>query len=86
MAHLRFSLLGPLRILRDGVPLAAGYPQEQAMLAALLLRPGRVAGAADLSDALWGTTPPAKACRRCGRTPGAGGGYSRPGSRIWTYS
>ncbi|MFE4540313.1 BTAD domain-containing putative transcriptional regulator [Streptomyces scopuliridis] len=61
MAHLRFSLLGPLRILRDGVPLGVGYPQQQAMLAALLLRPGRVAGAADLSDALWGTAPPAKA-------------------------
>ncbi|MFJ9210420.1 AfsR/SARP family transcriptional regulator [Streptomyces sp. NPDC102264] len=61
MARLRFSLLGPLRILRDGVPLAVGYPQQQAMLAALLLRPGRVAGAADLSDALWGTAPPAKA-------------------------
>ncbi|MEL3945002.1 MULTISPECIES: AfsR/SARP family transcriptional regulator [Streptomyces] len=61
MASLQFSLLGPLRILRDSTSLPVGYPQQQAMLATLLLRPGRAAGVADLIDALWGTEPPAKA-------------------------
>ncbi|MGW1892203.1 AfsR/SARP family transcriptional regulator [Streptomyces sp. NPDC002004] len=61
MADLRFSVLGPLRVHQDGTPLAVGYPQQQAMLAALLLRPGRSAGAAELTDALWGARPPVKA-------------------------
>ncbi|MFJ3234641.1 AfsR/SARP family transcriptional regulator [Streptomyces sp. NPDC086787] len=61
MSDLRFSVLGPLRVHRDGAPLAVGYPQQQAMLATLLLRPGRSAGAAELTDALWGAGPPVKA-------------------------
>ncbi|WP_280721603.1 BTAD domain-containing putative transcriptional regulator [Kitasatospora sp. MAA4] len=43
---------------RDGVALVTGSPQQQAMLAALLLRPGRTAGIAELIDALWGEEPP----------------------------
>ncbi|WP_280665364.1 MULTISPECIES: AfsR/SARP family transcriptional regulator [unclassified Kitasatospora] len=43
---------------RDGVALATGSPQQQAMLATLLLRPGRSAGIGELIDALWGEEPP----------------------------
>ncbi|MFE5588428.1 BTAD domain-containing putative transcriptional regulator, partial [Kitasatospora sp. NPDC056531] len=43
---------------RDGTALRLGSPQQQAMLAVLLLRPGGAAGAADLIEALWGEDPP----------------------------
>ncbi|MBP0461736.1 AfsR/SARP family transcriptional regulator [Streptomyces montanisoli] len=59
--RLRFSVLGPVRAWRDGEPLPPGSPQQRAMLAALLLREGRTATAAELIDALWGEEPPARA-------------------------
>ncbi|MGP4113295.1 BTAD domain-containing putative transcriptional regulator [Streptomyces sp. 4N509B] len=58
---LQFSVLGPVRVWLDGQPLAAGTPQQRAMLAALLLRRGRTATANDLVGALWGEEPPQKA-------------------------
>ncbi|MFD5461852.1 BTAD domain-containing putative transcriptional regulator [Kitasatospora sp. NPDC127059] len=58
LAGLGFSLLGPMRGRRDGEALRLGSPQQQAMLAVLLLRPGGAAGAADLIEALWGDEPP----------------------------
>ncbi|WP_055627277.1 AfsR/SARP family transcriptional regulator [Streptomyces hirsutus] len=58
---LRFSVLGPVRAWRDGEPVATGSPQQRALLAALLLREGRTATAAELIDALWGEEPPAQA-------------------------
>ncbi|MER7490422.1 BTAD domain-containing putative transcriptional regulator [Streptomyces sp. NPDC126497] len=58
---LRFSVLGPVRAWRDGEPVAAGSPQQRALLAALLLREGRTATAAELIDALWGEEPPSQA-------------------------
>ncbi|MFF9203684.1 BTAD domain-containing putative transcriptional regulator [Streptomyces sp. NPDC014986] len=58
---LRFSLLGPVRAWRDGEPVATGSPQQRALLAALLLREGRTATAAELIDALWGEEPPSQA-------------------------
>ncbi|MEW2624083.1 BTAD domain-containing putative transcriptional regulator [Streptomyces sp. NPDC048106] len=61
MADLRFSVLGPLQVRRGDTALAVGYPQQQAMLAALLLRPGRSAGGAELTEALWGEEPPGRA-------------------------
>ncbi|MFF4352064.1 BTAD domain-containing putative transcriptional regulator [Streptomyces sp. NPDC001530] len=60
-AALRFSVLGPVRAWREDDPLPAGSPQQRALLAALLLREGRTATAAELIDALWGDEPPSQA-------------------------
>ncbi|MGW2490887.1 AfsR/SARP family transcriptional regulator [Streptomyces sp. NPDC001606] len=61
MADLRFSVLGPLQVRRGDTALAVGYPQQQAMLATLLLRPRRSAGGVELTEALWGPEPPDRA-------------------------
>ncbi|MFC9278146.1 BTAD domain-containing putative transcriptional regulator [Streptomyces collinus] len=58
---LRFGVLGPVRAWRGAQPLNTGSPQQRALLAALLLRDGRTATAAELIDALWGTEPPSQA-------------------------
>ncbi|MET9371540.1 BTAD domain-containing putative transcriptional regulator [Streptomyces griseoflavus] len=58
---LRFGVLGPVRAWRDDEPVATGSPQQRALLAALLLREGRTATAAELIDALWGGEPPSQA-------------------------
>jgi DNA-binding SARP family transcriptional activator/Tfp pilus assembly protein PilF len=58
---LRFDVLGPVRAWRGEEPLATGSPQQRALLAALLLREGRTATAAELIDALWGEEPPSQA-------------------------
>ena len=49
-----FSLLGPLRITRGGRPLAKGSPQEQAMLAMLILHNGSTVTHAQLVEGIWG--------------------------------
>ncbi|MFE0803007.1 BTAD domain-containing putative transcriptional regulator [Streptomyces sp. NPDC058812] len=58
---LRFGVLGPVRAWRGEEALATGSPQQRALLAALLLREGRTATAAELIDALWGEEPPSQA-------------------------
>lgn len=58
---LRFSVLGPVRAWRGPDSLNTGSPQQRALLAALLLREGRTATAAELIDALWGEEPPSQA-------------------------
>ncbi|MCO4698837.1 tetratricopeptide repeat protein [Streptomyces sp. RO-S4] len=58
---LRFGVLGPVRAWRGEEPVATGSPQQRALLAALLLREGRTATAAELIDALWGEEPPSQA-------------------------
>ncbi|WP_405480425.1 BTAD domain-containing putative transcriptional regulator [Streptomyces sp. NBC_00009] len=60
-AGLRFSVLGPVRSWRGDELLTTGSPQQRALLAALLLREGRTATAAELIDALWGDEPPSQA-------------------------
>lgn len=60
-ADLRFTVLGPVRAWREDELLPSGSPQQRALLAALLLRDGRTATAAELIDALWGDDPPSQA-------------------------
>ncbi|WP_238782648.1 SAV_2336 N-terminal domain-related protein [Streptomyces monomycini] len=55
---LRITVLGPVRMLRGGVDLATGSPQQRALLAVLVLRAGRVISEDDLIDALWADDPP----------------------------
>jgi predicted ATPase/DNA-binding SARP family transcriptional activator len=57
-ARAQFSLLGPLSISSDGVPLALGGQKRRALLAVLLLEANRVVSSDRLIDALWGEDPP----------------------------
>ncbi|GAA1348739.1 hypothetical protein GCM10009660_43730 [Catellatospora bangladeshensis] len=58
---VRFALLGPLRVERDGVEVPVGGPRQRDLLALLLLRPNRFLSADWLVDALWDGRPPASA-------------------------
>ncbi|MHC3472894.1 AfsR/SARP family transcriptional regulator [Streptomyces sp. 7R007] len=58
----RFGLLGsPVLYDGQGAVRTIGSPKIRALLAALLLEPGRVVSVASLKDALWGGAPPASA-------------------------
>lgn len=59
--RLRYRLLGPLEVTRDGVPIDLGRPKQRAVLAALLLARGRVVSTARLSQVAWGGEPPTSA-------------------------
>ncbi|MFG2311408.1 BTAD domain-containing putative transcriptional regulator [Streptomyces sp. NPDC048566] len=59
---LRFGLLGtPVLFGADGETVPLGGGKTRALLAALLLEPGRVVSVDALKDALWGGAPPASA-------------------------
>ena len=80
MSELRFTVLGPVRAWRGDAELDLGTPQQQAVLAVLLLAEGRQVPASALVDALWGQEPPKTAAgtvrtyvSRLRRCLGAGG-------------
>lgn len=56
--ELRLWVLGPVRVSRRGVELAAGPPQRRAVLALLALAEGQPVGRDELVDALWPREPP----------------------------
>ncbi|MFB7467676.1 BTAD domain-containing putative transcriptional regulator [Streptomyces sp. NPDC056224] len=58
---IRFTVLGAVRVVRDGGVLTTGSPQQQALLAALLLRAGRAAPAHELLASIWGEEAPESA-------------------------
>src|SRR5204862_7387445 len=57
-ARLRFCLLGPLSLSREGEQVALGGQKRRALLAALLLEANNVVSRDRLIDALWGEDPP----------------------------
>jgi DNA-binding SARP family transcriptional activator/predicted negative regulator of RcsB-dependent stress response len=58
VSGLEFRILGPLEVLRDGVPLALRAPRQQALLAVLVLEANRVVPVSRLIDAIWDDVPP----------------------------
>ncbi|WP_236652066.1 AfsR/SARP family transcriptional regulator [Streptacidiphilus neutrinimicus] len=57
-AEVCFRVLGQMHGTRDGAAIATGSPQQQAMLAVLLLRAGHDVPVQDLITAVWGEAPP----------------------------
>ncbi|MGY1609464.1 BTAD domain-containing putative transcriptional regulator [Geodermatophilus sp. SYSU D00700] len=57
-AHVRFSVLGPLRVEDGAGPLAVGGHKPRTLLAVLLVARGDVVPADRLVAAVWGDTPP----------------------------
>jgi DNA-binding SARP family transcriptional activator/Tfp pilus assembly protein PilF len=55
---LRFEVLGPLRGWLGDDELVLGWPKQQAVLVALLLRTNRLVPRPELVDAVWGGDPP----------------------------
>src|SRR5438128_8727935 len=53
-----FRILGPLEVSDENGPLLLGGQKQRAVLALLLLEPGRVVSVDRLIDALWGEDPP----------------------------
>ena len=58
MTEFRFQLLGPVRAWRDGTEVSVGSPQQQAVLAVLLLSHGGHVSLETMIEALWGEQPP----------------------------
>ncbi|MFC4072184.1 BTAD domain-containing putative transcriptional regulator [Actinoplanes subglobosus] len=55
---LRFEILGPIRAFRDGRQLDLGPAKQRAVLAVLLLHPGKPVPTHRIVDAVWGDDPP----------------------------
>jgi predicted ATPase len=58
---LRFEVLGPLRVIEDGVPLDLGAPKQQRVLAILLAAEPRDVSVDRLVDEIWAGDAPATA-------------------------
>jgi predicted ATPase/DNA-binding SARP family transcriptional activator len=56
---MRFQILGPTNVLgEDGEPIVLGGPRVRALLTLLALHAGRIVGAEQLVDGMYGTRPP----------------------------
>ena len=55
---LRFEILGDVRVLRNAEPVELGPAKQRAVLAVLLLQPGRPVPTHQIVDAVWGDEPP----------------------------
>ena len=60
---MRYRILGPLEIDRDGVPVGVPAAKQRTLLGALLLHSGEVLSTERLVDELWGENPPATATK-----------------------
>src|SRR6187551_1786101 len=58
---VEFRLLGPVEAVRDGTTLRVGGKRQKALLALLLLDPGRPVPVDALAEELWRGRPPAGA-------------------------
>ncbi|WP_451688475.1 BTAD domain-containing putative transcriptional regulator [Streptomyces sparsogenes] len=56
--RLRIAVLGPVRAWRDGTPVDLGPVRRQAVLVAMVLRPGLLVSHEQLLDGVWGAKPP----------------------------
>ncbi len=59
--ELRFYLLGPVEIIRDGQPCTPGAAKQRALVAVLLLHANELVPVERLIDELWGVRPPRSA-------------------------
>lgn len=59
--NVQFSVLGPVRLFKDGTEVGAGQPRQRAVLASLLLRSGSPVSLCTLIDDVWGDEAPASA-------------------------
>jgi DNA-binding SARP family transcriptional activator/tetratricopeptide (TPR) repeat protein len=60
---MRFGVLGPLVVWRDGRPVELGGMRQQGLLAVLLLRANEAVPTERVVDCLWGERPPASASK-----------------------
>lgn len=58
---LEFRLLGPVQVVRDGVPIALGPPKARALLGYLVLHRDETVSVARLLEVLWADGPPVSA-------------------------
>ncbi|TQM78425.1 transcriptional regulator [Saccharothrix saharensis] len=61
LGTVRFGVLGPLRVERDGEPVALGGPRQRDLVTLLVLRANRFVSTEWLVDALWDGRPPSGA-------------------------
>ncbi|WP_239166087.1 ATP-binding protein [Actinoplanes italicus] len=61
VGELRFQVLGPVRLWRDGTEVDTGPRQQALLLTLLLTRVGRPVGTAELIDLMWGEQAPTSA-------------------------
>jgi DNA-binding SARP family transcriptional activator len=57
-SDVQFGLLGPFELLVRGRPVPLRSARSRALLAALLVRPGRLVSSAELIEAIWGLDQP----------------------------